>query len=131
VRLRPPAWSRITDGHTGSAQRVAVTGYASGDTKLLPALRADCAPRVTAGRAYTVGLWYQSVAPALDMVAFVHNSRTNTWSYWVSGPELPTSAMWRQVAWTTPVLPPDTDQISWGVALSANGSLAVDDYSIR
>jgi hypothetical protein len=65
------------------------------------------------------------------MVAFVHNRRTSTWSYWISGPELPTSARWRPVAWTTPALPADTDQISWGVALSANGSLAVDDYAIR
>jgi hypothetical protein len=126
-----PTWARITGGHTGSAQRVTVTGYANGDTKLLPALSGTCAPKITAGRTYTLGLWYQSVAPALDLVAFIHNSRTNAWSYWISGPALPTSAMWRQVAWTTPVVPADTDQVSWGIALSANGALAVDDFSIR
>ena len=123
-------WSRTTDAHSGGwAQRLQVSGYASGDAKLL--IRQDlgaCAPSVVAGHRYTLTTWYKSTAPT----AFLVDKRGAgyTFGYWTTGPTLAAVGGWTRASWTTPVVPADGTGLSFGLVLTGNGTLSVDDVSI-
>ena len=121
------AWS-LTAGRTdGRAVTVGITAYTSGDRKLLQTESAQCAPMVTAGKTYQMGVFYKATAP-VSLSVFRHTAAG--WSYWGDLAKPPASAAWAEAVVTTPPVPAGTDQISFGLSLSQNGTLTTDDYSL-
>ncbi|WP_367319901.1 polysaccharide deacetylase family protein [Streptomyces sp. HUAS ZL42] len=128
------AWTHTTDAHTGArAERVDITAYTSGDRKLVT--RQDsgaCAPAVSPGHTYTVGLWFKGNWPAGAPVKLSVHLRTSsgTWTYWTSSTAYAASAGWQQASYTTPSVPTGHTAISFGLSLPAVGHATVDDFSL-
>lgn len=122
--------STLSPGHSGQvARRLDVTGYKSGDAKLLPTLDlGECSPSVQPGHAYSVSAWYTSTAPT--QFEFYYRNKAGTWTYWTASPWFPAGPAYRQVQWTTPVVPGDAVGISFGLNLFSDGQLATDDYEM-
>jgi hypothetical protein len=121
-----PTYSAVA-GHTGSrAVKMVTTGYTSGDGKLMPLESTACAPAVTAGQTYPLGVWYQSTT-AVNLTLFRHTAAG--WVYWTDLATEPPSTAWAQATAATPVIPAGTDYITFGLSLAANGTLVVDDFS--
>jgi hypothetical protein len=123
-------WTRTTDAHTGTyAENVSVSNYSTGAEKLgtFPDL-GYCTPTVTPGHQYTLTAWYKSTVP----VNFVVEQRTSNWDfpYWVESPTFPARSTWTLASWTTPAVPAGANGLTFGLALSTNGSLTVDDIGI-
>jgi len=127
-----PTWTRPNTGaHTGTySQQLDLSGYSSGDAKLLPTFDlGSCSPAIAPGRTYTLGAWYKS--SAVTQFALYYRNTAGAWAYWTSSPwfaAAPTT--WTQATWTTPAAPADAAGISFGLNAFANGSLTTDDYSI-
>ncbi len=123
-------WALTTAAHTGTvAQSVTISGYTNGDKKLMMSETADCSPAVTPGETYQLSAWYKSTAAANKMTVFRHS--TAGWTYWTDLDALPAAASWTQATGTTPAVPAGTDQITFGISLSANGTLTTDDYGLE
>jgi peptidoglycan/xylan/chitin deacetylase (PgdA/CDA1 family) len=122
--------STLTPGHGGGiARRLDVTGYASGDAKLLPVLDLGaCAPSVVAGHTYTLRAWYTSTAST--QFELYYRNKVGTWTYWTASPWFPASAAYQQAEWTAPPVPADAVGISFGLNLSSDGELATDAYEM-
>ncbi|GAB4080168.1 polysaccharide deacetylase family protein [Modestobacter muralis] len=126
------AWAAVSPGRTGTkAQKLTVTGYSSGDAKLMPNLDlVTCAPSVTPGRTYTLSTWYQSTA--VSQFALYYRDGSGTWFYWTSSPWLAATATpttWTEATFTTPAVPAGATGVSFGLALIANGTLVTDDIA--
>ncbi|WP_254362883.1 galactose oxidase early set domain-containing protein [Pseudarthrobacter phenanthrenivorans] len=120
-------WS-FSPGRTGGrALSLTVSGYTSGDRKLLQAETAACAPKVTAGQVYNLGVWYQSTVP-VSITTFRHTA--SGWTYWGDLGRVAASAGWTEAKVATPAVPAGTDQIAFGLSIAANGKLTTDDYSL-
>src|SRR4029453_14214256 len=116
------------DAHSGNvAQSLRITGYASGDRKLLVTESDACGPAVTPGKAYKLSVAYKSTAGAA-LTVFRHSAAG--WTYWTDLKSLPATGTWTDVTAATPDVPAGTDQITFGVSLAANGTLLTDDYAI-
>ena len=128
--LNTPTWTRTNDARTGSrAQQLTVTGYSSGDAKLLPSLDLGaCSPTITPGTVYTVGTWYKSTANT--QFAVYYRNADGAWRYWSSGPYVDPAAGWTLTTWTTPPAPPEAVGISFGLALIDNGTVVTDDHTL-
>ncbi len=122
-------WERTTDRHGGRwAERLTVTGYHSGDAKLLPQFDlGQCSLPVRPGRSYTLGSWYQSTAQTQYSVYY--RTWSGRWVYWTSSPYFPASPGWAQARWPTPPLPAGASGLTFGLALFSAGSLTTDSYS--
>lgn len=120
-------WSLTNDAHTGTvAQSITLSNYVSGDRKLLLAEAADCAPAVTPGSQYDLSVWYKSTSDNISFTLFRHSGAG--WTYWTDLTQPGASDIWKEIKVTTPVVPDGTDQISFGISLSGNGTLITDDY---
>ena len=123
-------WSLTTDAHSGSvAQSVRIAGYVNGDRKLLMTEGDACSPAVTPGKTYDLSVAYKSTGSSNALTVFRHSAAG--WTYWTDVKALPAAAGWTQVTGTTPVVPAGTDQITFGVSLSSNGTLITDDYAMQ
>ena len=122
-------WQRTTGSHGGRwAEQLTVTGYHSGDAKLLPQFDlGQCSLPVRPGRSYTLGSWYQSTARTQYSVYY--RTWTGRWVYWTSSPYFPASRGWAQARWTTPPVPAGASGLSFGLAMFSGGSLTTDSYS--
>jgi peptidoglycan/xylan/chitin deacetylase (PgdA/CDA1 family) len=122
-------WQRTTDSHGQHwAQRLTVTGYHSGDAKLLPQFDlGQCSLPVRPGRSVTLGTWYQSTAQTQYSVYY--RTWSGRWAYWTSSPYFPASPQWAHAQWATPPVPAGATGLSFGLALFSNGSLTTDSYS--
>ena len=121
-----PGW-QLVEGRTGAvAQSLTLTDYVSGDRKLMVQESAACAPAVTPGKTYDLSVWYKSTTAKNSLTVFRHSAAG--WTYWTDLKQLPASPVWTQAAATTLAIPEGTDQISFGVSLSGNGTLVTDDY---
>lgn len=121
------AWNLSTDTHSGTtAQSVTISNYVSGDRKLMMTESAACAPAVTAGQAYDISVWYKSTSAKNSLTLFRHSGAG--WAYWTDLKTLPATDVWAQATATTPAIPDGTDQISFGISLSGNGTLTTDGY---
>ena len=122
-------WQRTTGSHAGHwAQRLTITGYRSGDAKLLPQFDlGECSLPVHPGQSYTLGAWYQSTARAQYSVYY--RTWSGRWVYWTSSPYFAASPGWAQARWATPPVPAGASGLSFGLALFSNGSLTTDSYS--
>lgn len=123
--------SATDDAHTGTkAMKVELTRRVDGDRKALITESADCAPPVTVGRQYDLGLWYRTTTPDASVTLFRHDE-TAGWQYWTDLKTLDMSASWAEATVRTPEVPPGTDRISWGVSVYGTGSATTDDYTME
>lgn len=123
------SWS-TAPGRTGSvAQQLAVTDHTSGDAKLMPRMDLGaCSPAVRPGQRYDLGAWYRSTGPT--EIAVHYRTREGSWRYWTSGPSAGPRSAWTKATWRTPPLPRDATGLSFGLALTGDGTLVTDDYSV-
>ena len=125
------AWSRVTGAaHTGTAaEQLTVTGYSSGDAKLLPTLDlGTCSPTVVPGKTYNLSTWYQSTGTT--QFSLYYRDGAGAWYYWTSSPWFATATAWTQATFTTPPVPANAVGMSFGLGLISNGALTTDDYSL-
>ncbi|WP_324787372.1 galactose oxidase early set domain-containing protein [Streptomyces sp. H51] len=120
-----------TDAHSGSAaMKVSLTRRADGDRKALITESAECAPVVTAGKQYDLGLWYRTTTPDANVTLFRHDT-TAGWQYWTDLKTLEMQSAWTQATVRTPEVPAGTDRITWGVSVYGTGSATTDDYTME
>ncbi|HET8786641.1 MAG TPA: Ig-like domain-containing protein, partial [Candidatus Limnocylindrales bacterium] len=122
------SWTRTTDAHSGSwGERVDVTNYVSGDSKLTPTPDLGyCTPSVTPGRTYRLTAWYKSNRQ-VAFTAFTRNG-VGAFSFWDTSPSFPaSSSSWASASWVTPPIPSGTTGLTFGLTLPTNGFLTVDD----
>ncbi|MFH5880295.1 polysaccharide deacetylase family protein [Arthrobacter sp. NA-172] len=124
------AFSTVATAHTGTkAEKLTITGYSSGDAKLLPTMDSgSCAPPAVAGHTYSVRAWYTSTA--VTQFALYYRDASGNWVYWTSGPWLAAASTYTQASFTTPVLPAGATAVSFGLSLFNNGSVTTDDYAM-
>jgi peptidoglycan/xylan/chitin deacetylase (PgdA/CDA1 family) len=131
------AWTRTTDAHTGTyAERVDSTNYVDGaDIMETWDDLGYCTPTMIPGHQYTISTWYKSTAP----VRYSTNTRDDVFSspfpFWTEStslgdPPFPASSDWAQATWTTPPVPAGVSGLLFGLMLTSEGSLTVDDVSI-
>lgn len=122
-------WTRTSDAHSGSwAERVDVSNYADGDNKLL--VQTDlgyCMSSVSQGHRYRISEWYKSDSP----VSFTMFTRDSQWQirYWQTRGSFPASSTWTQASFVTDAIPTGINGLNFGLTLTSNGSLTVDDAS--
>ena len=127
------AWAHTTNVPPGSptgsqSENVTITGYSSGDAKLLPTLdQGTCTPTVVPGNSYKLSVAYESTA--VSQFALYYRTTFGNWVYWTSSPWFAASSTWTQATFTTPAVPAGANGVSFGLALIANGSLTTDNYS--
>ncbi|MBB6403436.1 polysaccharide deacetylase family protein [Arthrobacter sp. AZCC_0090] len=123
-------FSTVATAHTGTkAEKLTITGYSSGDAKLLPTMDSStCAPQAVAGHTYSVRAWYTSTA--VTQFALYYRDATGTWVYWTSGPWLAAASAYTQASFTTPALPAGATAVSFGLSLFNNGTVTTDDYAM-
>ncbi|MGP7999901.1 MAG: polysaccharide deacetylase family protein [Streptosporangiaceae bacterium] len=112
------------------AEAIRMTGWQSGDAKLLPTLDlGQCAPGISASRSYTVSEWYQSSRPVrFDLY---YRTMQGSWVYWASSPAQPAASTWAQASWSTPAVPRDATALSFGLAIGSDGTVSVSRYSLE
>ncbi|GAA1069776.1 hypothetical protein GCM10009665_77420 [Kitasatospora nipponensis] len=116
--------------HGGThALRLTVTGVTTGDRKAMMRESPSCAPAVTPGHQYDLGVWYTTSTPDTVITAFRHDVATG-WQYWTDLSTLPPATAYAHAEVRTPVVPPNTDQLSWGVTVYGTGTVTTDDYTM-
>ncbi|AXG79987.1 galactose oxidase-like domain-containing protein [Streptomyces paludis] len=121
----------VADAHSGTkALKVELTRSVDGDRKALITESAACAPAVTEGAQYDLSVWYKSTTPDAAITVFRHDTVAG-WQYWTDLKTLDLSAGYQQASVRTPVVPPGTDRISWGVSVYGTGSVTTDDYAME
>ncbi|MEV6173244.1 galactose oxidase early set domain-containing protein [Streptomyces sp. NPDC051954] len=121
----------VGDAHSGGrAMKVELTRRAEGDRKALITESAECAPVVTAGKQYDLGLWYKTTTPDASLTLFRHDAAAG-WQYWTDLKTLQTAGSWTEATVRTPEVPVGTDRISWGVSVYGTGSATTDDYTME
>ncbi|MER7048474.1 galactose oxidase early set domain-containing protein [Streptomyces jumonjinensis] len=124
-------FTTVADAHSGSAaMKVDLTRRVDGDRKAIITENAACAPTVAADKQYDLSLWYKSTTPDASITLFRHDTTTG-WHYWTDLKTLPVSAAYARAEVRTPVVPPNTDRISWGVSVYGVGSVTTDDYGME
>jgi hypothetical protein len=124
------AFSVSSQSHTGSnAMQITMTAAGTGDRKAMMLENSSCAPAVTPGHQYQLGVWYMSNTANVVFTMFRHDTQ-NGWQYWQDLANLPVASTYTQAAVTTPVVPADTDQLTWGITLYGVGTLIADDYTM-
>lgn len=128
-------WTRTPEAHSGTAaEQVTITSFTSGDRKIVPMLDAGtaaggCAPSIADTSPHRLSVWYRSTTP-VNFVVFLRDS-AGAWKYWRTGPATPAAGSYSVATWDTPVVPTGTTAISFGLAISAPGTLITDDYSLQ
>ncbi len=124
------SFTTTADAHSGTkAMKVELTRRVSGDRKALVTESTACAPVVTVGKQYDLGLWYKSTTPDTSLTLFRHDT-TAGWQYWTDLKTLEPAGAWTQASVRTPAVPAGTDRISWGVSVYGTGSATTDDYTM-
>ncbi|MFI5757397.1 galactose oxidase-like domain-containing protein [Streptomyces sp. NPDC051569] len=125
------SFTTVADAHSGAkALQVEVVRRVEGDRKALITESAECAPDVTPERQYDLSLWYRSTTPDAAITLFRHDS-TDGWQYWTDLKTLDLSPDYRRAEVRTPVVPPGTDRITWGVSVYGTGRVTTDDYAME
>jgi hypothetical protein len=124
------AYTATNQAYSGNvAMSLSISAINSGDRKMMMAENASCAPTVTPGHQYDLSLWYTSTTANTVITAFRHDT-TAGWQYWTDLSNLGVTSTWQQATVRTPQIPPNTDQITWGVTLYGVGTLVTDDYAM-
>ncbi|GGK37585.1 hypothetical protein GCM10010124_32980 [Pilimelia terevasa] len=118
------------EAHGGRrAMTLTVSAYTDGDAKVMMAEQAGCAPAVTPGLRYDLSLWYRSTAAAASITLFRYDG--TQWQYWTELANLPAAAKYTEATARTPVVPPGTTGVQWGVGLAGAGAVTTDDYRMN
>lgn len=124
-------FATVTDAHSGSkAMKVTLTRRVDGDRKALITESAACAPVVTVGKQYDLGLYYKTTTPDAAITLFRHDT-TAGWQYWTDLKTLDMAAAWTPATVRTPAVPAGTDRVTWGVSVYGTGSATTDDYTME
>ncbi|GAA2600990.1 hypothetical protein GCM10010435_95460 [Winogradskya consettensis] len=116
--------------HGGAnAMKVTVAAISNGDRKAMMLENPSCAPNVTPGHQYDASAWYKSTTANTVMTIFRHDVAQG-WTYWTDLATLPVANAWTKKTVRTPVVPPGTDQIAWGITIYGVGILETDDYTL-
>lgn len=106
-----------------------VSGYQSGDAKLIQSDAAGCAPAVTPGEQYDISVDYKSTATGQSgLTVFSHTA--SGWQYWTDLKSLPPVSGWTTGQARTPAIPAGVDRISFGLSIAGNGTLSTTKYSM-
>ncbi|MFC9284652.1 galactose oxidase-like domain-containing protein [Streptomyces collinus] len=124
------SFQTVADAHSGAkAMKVTLTRRTEGDRKALITESAACAPAVSVGKQYDLGLWYKSTTPDANITVFRHDA-TAGWQYWTDLKTLDMASAWTKATVRTPEVPAGTDRITWGVSVYGTGSATTDDYTM-
>ncbi|MFD9095472.1 galactose oxidase-like domain-containing protein [Streptomyces collinus] len=124
------SFQTVADAHSGAkAMKVTLTRRTEGDRKALITESASCAPAVSVGKQYDLGLWYKSTTPDANITVFRHDA-TAGWQYWTDLKTLDMASAWTKATVRTPEVPAGTDRITWGVSVYGTGSATTDDYTM-
>jgi hypothetical protein len=134
---QPAGWGTSTssfamtpNAHSGErAMQITIGAISSGDRKIMTKESPECAPAVTPGHQYDLSLWYTTTTPNTVMTLFRHDVALG-WQYWTDLANLPVTSTYQQATVRTPQVPPNTDQISWGVTIYGVGTLRTDDFAM-
>jgi Domain of unknown function (DUF1929) len=121
--------SNLTYIGDGSAMQITTTQAGTGDRKAMMTESASCAPDVTPGHQYQLGVWYMSNTADVSITMFRHDTQDG-WVYWQDLSTLPVANSYTDATVETPAIPANTDQITWGVSIYGVGTLITDDYSM-
>jgi hypothetical protein len=89
----------------------------------------SCAPWVTPGHQYTLGVNYLSSTPNAVIGIYRHDVAKG-WLFWMDLENLTLSGKYKYATVRTPVIPTGTDQVSWGVSVYGKGTVITDGYSM-
>ncbi|MFF5028356.1 galactose oxidase-like domain-containing protein [Streptomyces collinus] len=124
------SFQTVADAHSGAkAMKVTLTRRTEGDRKALITESAACAPAVSVGKQYDLGLWYKTTTPDANITVFRHDA-TAGWQYWTDLKTLDMASAWTKATVRTPEVPAGTDRITWGVSVYGTGSATTDDYTM-
>jgi hypothetical protein len=112
-----------------SAVQLSVSRYTSGEALAMITESQACAPAVTAGDQYNLGLYYMSSTPNAVIEVYRHDVKTG-WHLWMDLKNLPATGTYKEASVRTPAIPAGTNQISFGAALYGNGTVITDNYSM-
>lgn len=119
----------VPDGRGGHAEELTMTGYRSGDAKLLPVLDlGECSATVREHHAYTLSARYTTTGRT-QFAVYLRN-RAGAWFYWTPSDWLPSGPGTRTGTFTTPPVPAGYTGMSFGLALASDGRLVTDDYRL-
>ncbi len=135
---RTATFGTTTDAHTGAqAVTVSVSNWQSGDAKWVIVQRGSgttssntYTPLAQPGHTYTFWAWTQGQWSGSAGIVAYYRDANNVWNYWTSGFAIPSSSGWNLISFTTAPLPAGATAVSFGVALSGNGTLTTDDYEM-
>ena len=123
-------FSVTSNAHSGSrAMRIELSSTSGGDRKAMMLENPSCAPNVTPGHQYDMSVWYTTTTPNTVMTLFRHDVALG-WQYWTDPASLQVTDTYLKKTVRTPAVPPNTDQITWGVTIYGVGTLTTDDYSL-
>jgi Domain of unknown function (DUF1929) len=122
---------RVTGQGYGSSAAVQMTisQFSSGARSVQTLENSSCSPSVTPGHQYDLGVWYMSDTPDAVVAVYRHDVRAG-WQFWMDLKTLPVAGHYTDAVVRTPVVPPGTDQLSFGVTLYGKGTVVTDDYSM-
>jgi hypothetical protein len=133
-------WAITSDARTGSvAENVVVSNSTGGDRKLVLTQRqseASCLAAVTPGRTYSMWVWYKGnwtfhgTGSAKVSIVTYYKNASGSWVYWQGSPLFAPTYAWNAAHFTTAPLPSGATAVSFGLAISGNGSLTTDDYTL-
>jgi hypothetical protein len=135
---RTSTFGTTTDAHTGAqAVTVSVSNWQSGDAKWVIVQRGSgttssntYTPLAQPGHTYTFWAWTKGQWSGSAGIVAYYRDANNVWNYWTSGLAIPNSSGWNLISFTTAPLPAGATAVSFGVALSGNGTLTTDDYEM-
>jgi hypothetical protein len=138
----PSCWSKAGNGtnsyafgttskaYSGStAVQLSISKYTSGERLAMISENSSCAPAVTAGDQYNLGVYYMSNTPNAVIEVYQHDVKTG-WHFWMDLKSLSATGTYKYASVRTPAIPAGTNEISFGVALYGTGTVITDNYSM-
>ena len=123
------SFSTTSKAYSGStAVQLSVSKYTSGEALAMISENQACAPWVTAGNQYNLGVYYMASTPNAVLEVYQHNA--TGWHFWMDLKNLPATGTYQYASVRTPAIPAGTDQISFGVAMYGTGTVITDNYSM-
>ncbi len=124
------SFSTTSKAYSGStAVQLSVSRYTNGEALAMITENQACAPSVTAGRQYNLGVYYMANTPNAVIEVYRHDVKTG-WQFWMDLKNLPATGTYKEASVRTPAIPAGTNQISFGVALYGTGTVITDNYSM-
>ncbi|HEX4094354.1 MAG TPA: galactose oxidase early set domain-containing protein [Trebonia sp.] len=124
------SFSMTSKAYAGSAAvQLSVSRYTSGEALAMITENQACAPAVTPGDQYNLGVHYMSSTPNAVIEVYRHDVKTG-WQFWMDLKNLPAAGTYQDASVRTPTIPAGTNQISFGVALYGTGTVITDNYSM-